>query len=366
MQKNWVGVLFFLIISIFVLPFSIQAQVKSTKATSASKNKKESVKKDPQLQKMIKILAQADAVVREAWWVITSEKKTSMKSPFGKIQRALIYEQGGKLTKMAGFDCDRYSLRKQGATGKFPLFMQIYDSCKEKQQMSAFATLDARSVQEMKILFYPLYLPDVLGVASSIYNKTISCDLKGNDQAELLSLVCTLWQQDKNFHQIVLLDKLEYQKGKGDLLIMKGQILENMSPLKKIDVNVPLAGKIVVVEEEIPQPQMRPPPLVKSVPPPRSTPDLQAVPHSQTQEEFAEQQQQGNPAEVPQGLAPPPAAGGTRSGATSRMPTHPVPLAEPEYNPPDANFPKTGNERQENQTEQPLASPEENYAPYER
>ncbi|UXR64059.1 hypothetical protein EZJ49_13395 [Bdellovibrio bacteriovorus] len=245
--------------------------------------------KDKSLEWMVRYLAEADGIHREAWWVLTAARPPIGKSPFGKAQRALLASQNIKLTNKSLFRCDRYLVKRDvlGLVG-YPQKGEIFEKCSEKTEAKRLASFDVPKEGELNIVFYPDNLQEVLGLGAGILNKQIQCSLRGKEKLE--SLNCKDWAQDRSKEQMIRLDVYDYQKSGKNLIKLRGKVYENLTDIRKIEADVPMEGKITVLETELyapeappvvvtPTPSVAPvkpgiaSPTMPTMPPPRDLPD---------------------------------------------------------------------------------------------
>lgn len=226
--------------------------------------------KDKSLNALIRYFEQADAIHREAWWVLTSERRPIGKSPFGKIQRALLSAQNIKLTNKSMFRCDRYLVKRDvlGLEG-FPQKAEIFEKCSEKMEAKRIADFFAPSNREVQLTFFPENLEEVLGLGATVLNKSIQCVLKGNEREQLVSLSCKDWAQDRTKEQMIRLDTYDYEKEGKNLIKLRGKVYENLSDTRKIVADIPMEGKVEVVETELYPPEAAPTPTPASPPIPK-------------------------------------------------------------------------------------------------
>jgi hypothetical protein len=312
-------------------------------------------KNSPVNEKLIlasKIFRQADAVAREMWWVVAADRRPAQRSPFGKVSRASMMEAGMKLPKNVNYKCDNYLIKKDES--KSPVFqVEVFESCIAKSP-ARIANWTLFESGRIEIEFYPENLSDLLGLGASVMNKVIHCQLESKNGI-LKSLSCQPWTQDRNATEIVDLSRFEYHAESPSLMEIKGFILENLNPKKKIETKVPLEGKIVVTETEIPDPTKKPlsPPPVAAKPAARISPSSSQPLRPQERSE-GEPPSAGEPSSVqfpPPGSASPAMnpRGEERPGVQS-IPVRPRPgsdtLPDPEYVP-----------LQENETQDGKAAP---------
>jgi hypothetical protein len=203
-----------------------------------------------QLELVSKLMIQADQIHREAWRVIADEKLASYKSPFGKVARASLLELHGSLLQKGIFQCDRYRTEFLKA-GKEIIFYQMCSvSATSKNSGVEFANWSQKSLRSGVLRLQSSALAETLGLATSLFGQKISCEISWTEQNLIEAFTCPRWEQDKGA-QIVRLDIYDYTKDKNQLLKMRGHLIENLQPVRKISADVPLEGKISVVETEL-------------------------------------------------------------------------------------------------------------------
>lgn len=235
-----------------------ETPVVSEKAVKVlSPKAEEGVGRDKSLDVLVRYLAEADGIHREAWWVLTAARPPVGKSPFGKVQRALLASQNIKLTNKSLFRCDRYLVKRDvlGLLG-YPQKGEIFEKCSEKSEAKRIAGFDAPKEGELNLVFYPENLQEVLGLGAGVLNQQIQCSLKGKEKLE--SLQCKNWAQDRSKEQMIRLDVYDYQKTGKNLIKLRGKVYENLTDIRKIEADVPLEGKIIVTETELYAPEEPP------------------------------------------------------------------------------------------------------------
>lgn len=210
----------------------------------------------------------ADAIHREAWWVMSSERRPAGKSPFGKIQRALLSSQNIKLSNKSIFRCDRYLVKRDVMKmDGFPQRVEIFEKCSVKIEAKKIAQFFAPNENEIQVDFFPENLEEILGLGATVLNKTIHCTLRGNDREQLISLKCQDWAQERSKEHLIRLDVYEYEMTGRNLIKLRGKVYENLSEARKLEADVPVDGKIFVTETEMYPPDISPEPPVRAVNP---------------------------------------------------------------------------------------------------
>ena len=218
--------------------------------------------KDENLEELIRYFEQTDAIHRESWWVLSEERRSPGRSPFGKVQRALQSFQKIKLSNKSLFRCDRYQLKKEilGPKG-FPLRIDVFEKCSEKTRAKLIAKVFSEKSKLVEVSFFPENLEEVLGLGPSVINKTIVCNIFGNESGQVNQFNCSDWAQDRSKEQMIRLDTYEYQRTGNKMIKLRGKVYENLTDTRKIVADIPLEGKIEVVETELYPPQDEKPKL---------------------------------------------------------------------------------------------------------
>lgn len=210
--------------------------------------------RDPELLRLVKIATQADQIQREAWWVVSNERKSALRSPFGKLQRAALSGLDERLASKGIFQCDKYVFQK-GALGAL-WSGQFSENCDPRNGLRDIATWTLTGAQRGRVEFNPANLGEVLGMGASIFGRRMSCEISWDEKDIIEHMSCPNWEQDRETH-LIRLETYEYHRNKGQILKLKGKVLENLTAIRKIETEVPLEGKITVVETELnaPSPQ---------------------------------------------------------------------------------------------------------------
>lgn len=216
--------------------------------------------RDPNLLRITKIALQADQVQREAWRVIADERRGPLRSAFGKLQRAALMALDERLSSKGMFECDRYVHRVNPGASWSATFSEI---C-AKDGGREIATWTTIAPSRARVEFVPQNLREVLGTGASIFGRKMTCELSWGENDVLDELSCPGWEQDRGT-QIVRLDTFRYRRNQGQLLSLKGKLMENLVAVRKIESEVPLEGKITVTETELnpPKPDPVKPPDMK-------------------------------------------------------------------------------------------------------
>lgn len=238
-----------------------KSAIKKEKTISKKSTSTEKIQKDEVLEWTQRFFQEADSVHREAWWVLIGSRSPVSKSPFGKVSRALQTAQNMKLANKSMFRCDRYKISRTAVSSKvYPQTIGIFEHCNLKTAAQKIADVTLSAKGQVKVVFYPAELKELLGTASSTLNRPITCQLKGEDK--LKTMTCSEWHQAKTDVLSIKLDTYEFHSGGDPLMILKGKVFEHLADIRKIEAIVPKSGKIAVNEEELYPPQEEEPVVV--------------------------------------------------------------------------------------------------------
>ena len=247
-----------LIISIFLFSFCLQSCFSKKQAVLDSPQGQTAIQTVPDpMQKTwstwSKILMQANAVEREAWWVLTDQKSKGSVGSFSRLQRALEKQTQG-LKKNKVLACEQFELRKDildpvATEQMYKMKGQLFEICEKP----GFLILDFEYLEnrKLKLMINPEHQTDVFGLGAAIFNKQIVCVLTWNEKEILTNLKCENYKRNRSPKEIVELDTFDYQFEAKNILSLKGKISENLSVKRKIETQIPLDGKITDLETEI-------------------------------------------------------------------------------------------------------------------
>lgn len=233
---------------------------------------------DKEAQKILHWFEQMDAIFRESLWVIRKEKAPQGKSLFGKMHRALLTDMKQKLSNKSLFRCDVYSMtRNIAGLGGVPQSAEVMHKCNTKESFIKIADWDHARANELTMSFRGGNLSEVLGFTTGVLSPRISCKLKSTESGIIESFSCDGLMLDYNpaKNQVLRFNQFEYQKNSKNMLFIKAEVLENLDPVRKIEVNIPLEGKITVTETVLQQPEYIAKPVPATPPPvaPQVTPE---------------------------------------------------------------------------------------------
>ncbi|MFN7905899.1 MAG: hypothetical protein ACK5P5_12020 [Pseudobdellovibrionaceae bacterium] len=216
------------------------------------------VKKTPEQQAlfdrqklMVRSLLQADQIHRELIWILMKDRPPLTKTVFGKTARALQQDGGEKLKYKAFFKCDQYSIQKQAQSlGPYPVKINFFETCNGMSGLP-FAEMEMKTDRQILLFFESEKLADIIGIGPSILNKRMPCVIDLNELHIVKEIKCENLYHDRQNGEVFHLKNYRYQKDKDNLIEVSGDVLKNLVPQRKLQVKVPLTGKITFSEKEM-------------------------------------------------------------------------------------------------------------------
>jgi hypothetical protein len=247
--------------------------------TMAPKGSPTPVPAERELQKITKWFEQMDAILRESLWVLRKERPPQSKSIFGKMQRAALIEMKQKLSNKSLFRCDVYSMsRKISSASGVPQTADVFHKCSTKESFVQIGDWSHLAPNELIMNFRGGELGEVLGFTTGVFSPKIHCEMKANSNDVIESFSCKGLMVDYNpqKNQVLRFNRFEYERTSKEILHLRAEVLENLDPIRKIETDIPVDGKILVTETVLQEPVVEskpaPPPPKPSVTPVKAKP----------------------------------------------------------------------------------------------
>ena len=252
---------------------------------------------DRELQKISKWFEQMDAILRESIWVVRKDRPPQSKSIFGKLQRAALVEMKEKLANKSLFRCDTYSMSRSVGADGIPQSAEVMHKCGSRESFVKIGDWNHPSANVLTMNFRGGNLEDVLGLATGILSPRISCELKSNEAGSIENFSCKdlMIDYDSKKNQVLKFLRFEYIRGASKILHLRAEVLESLQPVRKIEVDVPLEGKIEVTETVLQAPMVEAKPaVVAPTVAPSMKPTLKENSNEQRQNQHQNPQQDPN------------------------------------------------------------------------
>lgn len=189
----------------------------------------------------------AASLEREALRLITKNKSFNRPTLFSVLSYALEIEAGTKKSAPTGLDCTRFSFEK------IKQKINFYKTCEKPRRLMAVLapTFDQKNLE---VEFYTKEWAAVLGLAVALTNPEVKCQISIKE-SKLQDLTCSHWsfllEQNQMSSTEVRLQTWQFNRTAKDQFILKGGFFKDLIQSKKIEIRVPLAGQIKLIEKEL-------------------------------------------------------------------------------------------------------------------
>ncbi len=187
---------------------------------------------------------------KEALKILTRNSSFDDQTLFSVLSFAVETNSRVKKSSPPHMDCSRFRFQKNLDNSRF---IQVYKVCEKPETLIAElqASLDKK---RMTVVFYTTKWTSVIGLAATLSGKNIECELKV-EKKKLTGLNCNHWSRMLNVSttgaEELRLKTFLFARESTPQFILKGGIYKDLVERKKIEVLVPLDGKIKRIEKEI-------------------------------------------------------------------------------------------------------------------
>lgn len=221
----------------------------TNETVSVESAKKDVPKEMPLFSKELKEhLYFAASLERESLRMISKNTSFERATLFSVLSYAFEIASGTKRSAPLGTDCNRFQIEK-GLGHE----LRVLKTC---QKPSALIALIQPKMQETEfhIVFKTKEWASVVGLSVTLTNPDIECDLEIKEK-KLSSLSCENWAyflsaSDASATEIRL-KTMRFHRNQELQLKLSGGFFRDLVERKKIDISVPLQGKIKLIEKEI-------------------------------------------------------------------------------------------------------------------
>ena len=131
--------------------------------------------------------------------------------------------------------------------------INFYKTCEKPRRLMAVLapTFDQKNLE---VEFYTKEWAAVLGLAVALTNPEVKCQISLKE-SKLQELTCSHWsfliEQNQMSSTEVRLQTWQFNRTAKDQFILKGGFFKDLIQSKKIEIHVPLAGQIKLIEKEL-------------------------------------------------------------------------------------------------------------------
>lgn len=189
----------------------------------------------------------SSSLEREALNLINKNNSAQYVSLFGVLSYIAEINSGSKRTIPSGLDCGRFEIKRQMGT------MQIYKVCtKPAIEVAQIKVISDSFLYD--IVFFTREWGSVVGLTTSLTNDNIRCHLRIKEK-KLSRLDCENWayqvRESSDSSTVLKTKKFVFDREVKDQFVIQGGFLKDLVENKKINIIVPIEGKIKVIEKEI-------------------------------------------------------------------------------------------------------------------
>lgn len=190
----------------------------------------------------------AASLEREALRLMSQNKSFEKPTLFSVLSYAIEVNSGTKKNPPSSLDCSRWRFEKNNKK------IYLYKSCQKPEAL--MAVLTERSIDsDLQVEFKSKEWSTVLGLAVSITNPEVVCQIKIKETGRLKSFSCQHWsfllQQNQTSSTEVRLSRMDFERDRLEQFILQGGFFKDLIEYKKIEIKVPLTGQIKLIEKEL-------------------------------------------------------------------------------------------------------------------
>ena len=246
-----------LTLGLLVLLFATACHKNETKKTenvevNSALNQSSDVSKiEKQKPKISRVLREsiyfAASLEREALKLIVKNESSSRKTLFSVLSYIVENYSGSKKSAPIGLDCSKYDV--QFASERWVISKSCYRPASEVVMIKP-----VREGAEYQFEFVTSQWASVLGMSAVLTGSNVTCRMTIVDE-KLIGLSCENWihqvSEDQISSTVVKANEFVFNRNATKQFIIKGGFYKELVQNKKIDIEVPLQGKIKVIEKEL-------------------------------------------------------------------------------------------------------------------
>lgn len=225
---------------------SQNTEINSAKAESADVSKIE--KQKPKISRVLReSIYFAASLEREALKLIVKNESASRKTLFSVLSYIIENYSGSKKSAPLGLDCSKYDV--QFASEKWVISKACYRPASEVVMIKP-----VREGKEYEFEFATSQWASVLGMSAVLTGSNVTCRMTIVDE-KLNGFSCENWihqvSEDQISATVVKTNEFVFNRNAAKQFVIKGGFYKELVQNKKIDIEVPMQGKIKVIEKEL-------------------------------------------------------------------------------------------------------------------
>ena len=210
--------------------------------------KKETLKKESDFSKVLReALYFSSSLEREALKLISKNNSLQKMTLFSILSYVAEIKSGVKKATPFGLDCSKFDIKRERS------FIKISKLCtKPAVQVAQIKILEEDKLYDVE--FFIKEWERVVGMSVTLTGDNMLCNIKIKDK-KLYTLKCDNWsyQMESGRASVTVIKTNEFlfQRDAQKQFVIRGGFFKEMMENKKIDISVPLHGKIKIFEKEI-------------------------------------------------------------------------------------------------------------------
>lgn len=191
---------------------------------------------------------------KEALKILTKNSQFDELTLFSVLSYALETSYGVKKTPPSRLDCSRFRFSEDLNTKGFSARkVSVFKTCQRPESLIAEIGISANQ-SELSITFLSKEWIPVLGLSATLSGANVQCQLR-LEKKKLAGLVCENWIRTVGVTNVsaeeLRLKTFVFDRSNAHQFVLKGGLYKDLVERKKIEIDVPLEGKIKRFEKEI-------------------------------------------------------------------------------------------------------------------
>lgn len=189
----------------------------------------------------------SNSLEREALKLILKDNSFQKNTLFSVLSFVVETNSGAKKTTPYGLDCGQFVVKPEGK------YIRIIKACvKPHSEIATIRIVEEESLYEIEFLIKEW--ASVVGLAVTLTGDNLRCSLRVKEK-KLSGLNCDNWSYQTSSDQfsstVVKAREFIFSREAKRQFVIRGGFFKELVENKKIDIMVPLEGKIKIIEKEL-------------------------------------------------------------------------------------------------------------------
>lgn len=189
----------------------------------------------------------SNSLEREALKLILKDNSFQKNTLFSILSYVVETNSGAKKTTPYGLDCGQFIVKPDGK------YIRVIKACvKPYSEIATIRTVEDESLYEVEFLIKEW--ASVVGLSVTLTGDNLRCSLRIKEK-KLSGLSCDNWSYQTSSDQfsatVVKAREFIFNRDAKKQFVIRGGFFKELVENKKIDIMVPLEGKIKIIEKEL-------------------------------------------------------------------------------------------------------------------